>query len=129
MKQVQKIRRCQEDKTFTRADGAIWPMAITKGGPSYGFCPGKATWSAEAAELLSMVEITYYTRSLFYPGSISEQPSWYIDLIKDMMPYYEGSKSAQRQQQMWGGGDGSDTKAGKSSARAGRKSAAKRRGR
>jgi len=126
MKQVQKIRRCKEDRTFTRDDGPMWPMSITKGGASYGFCPGKATWSPEAAELLSMVEITYYTRSLFYPGSISEQPAWYIDLIKDMMPYYESSKSAQRQKQMWGGGD-SGGKSGKAEGRSARTAAAKKR--
>jgi hypothetical protein len=125
MDAVQKIRRCQEDKTFTRDDGPMWPMSITKGGASYGFCPGKATWSNEAADLLGIVEITYYTKSLFFPGSISEQPSWYIELIKDMMPYYEGSKSAQRQQQMWGGSDsGGKDKGGQ---RASRASAAKSR--
>lgn len=123
MEAVQKIRRCQEDKTFTRDDGPMWPMSIVKGGPSYGFCPGKATWSTEAADLLGMVEITYYTKSLFFPGSISEQPSWYVELIKDIIPYYEGSKSAQRQQQMWGGGD-SDGGKGKG-GRASRAAAAK----
>jgi len=88
-------------------------MSISKGGRGFGFCPGKATWSYEAAELLSMVEITYHTRSLFYPGSISEQPSWYIELIKDMLPFYEAHRTAQKQNAMWGG-DSKNGKIGKS---------------
>jgi hypothetical protein len=79
-------------------------MYISKGGSPYSFCPGKATWSHEAANLMSMVEITYLTRSLFFPGSISEQPAWYVELISQILPLYESSKSAQRQNAMWGGG-------------------------
>ena len=116
MKAVKKIRRCGEDREdFNRNDGAIWPMSIQKGGPSYGFCPGKATWSHEASDLMSIVEISYYTKSLFFPGSISEQPSWFIELLKDMLPLYDGSKSAQTQNAMWGGG--SDSKPAKGSSK------------
>jgi hypothetical protein len=106
MEAVQKIRRCKEDRDdFTRSDGSLWPMPIQKGGPSYGFCPGKATWSIEAAELLGIIELTYFTKSLYYPGSISEQPSWYVELIKDLLPFYESSKAAHKHSAMWGGGD------------------------
>lgn len=104
MASVQKLRRCKEDRDdFTRSDGSLWPMPIQKGGPGFGFCPGKATWSKEASELMGLVELTYITRTLFYPGSISEQPSWYIELIKDMLPLYEGHRSAQKHNAMWGG--------------------------
>lgn len=100
-------------------------MSISKGGRGFNFCPGKATWSTEASELLSMVEITYHTRSLFYPGSISEQPSWYIELLKDILPLYEGHKSASRHNQMWGGADDKKGKKSKGGQTVGTKKSGK----
>ena len=118
MAAVQKLRRCKEERdNFTRADGPLWPMPIQKGGRGFGFCPGKATWSSEAAELMSILELTHITRTLFYPGSISEQPAWYVELIKDLLPQYEGHKSAQRHNSMWGGSSSKPTKGGQPKTR------------
>lgn len=83
----------------------MWPMGINKGGPYFPFCPGKATWDYEAAHLLKLIELSYYTSSLAYPGSIYEQPAWYIDIVSDFLPLYDQLREGQKAKMMWGSGD------------------------
>lgn len=103
---VKKLRRCQEDRwDFTDKDnGAIWPMYVEKGGPTFNFCPGKATWDHEVAELYKILEITYHTKQLPFSGALLEQPSWFIDCLHSFLVMYDDLKYYSRQKSIWGNG-------------------------
>jgi hypothetical protein len=122
-----KLRRCKEDREdFTNKDGNFWPIQIEKGGgPSFSFCPGKATWSEDAAEAMRLIETTYFLKQPLFPGCFFDQPWWYGELIDECLPLYEIHRENAKQRQMWGGGD---TKAGKQTGNAGKRGA-KRSGR
>lgn len=116
---MQKLRRCKEDREdFTAKDGNVWPLRLEKGGVPFSFCPGKATWSDEAAEALHLIETTYYLRQPLFPGSFFEQPWWYGELIDEILPLYESYRDAQKHRQMWGSGDGDKKGAGQNTANA-----------
>ena len=117
---VKKLRRCEEDRfDFTKDDNtAIWPMYVNKGGPMFGFCPGKSTWDHDAVYIFSLVELAFYTRSLAFSGALFDQPSWYVDIISTFLPHYDQLRFNQRMKSMWGSGDSVKKETGKNSARA-----------
>ncbi len=84
---VKKLRRCQEDRIdFTDADGAIWPMRVFEGGGLYSFCPGKASWDHTVIAVYQALVVCRETGAHWVSGGISEQPSWWIDLVTDFLP-------------------------------------------
>jgi len=101
---VKKLRRCGEDRfDFTEKDNAsIFPMHVEKGGPQFGFCPGKATWDIEVAEIYKLLEITYHTKHLPFVGPLLEQPAWFIDCLHSFITMYDDYRFASRQKAMWG---------------------------
>jgi len=102
---IKKLRRCEEDREdFTELDGGLWPMYIQRGGGLYSFCPAKATWEKELIEIFKNLEITAITGSMLFPGSISEQPDWYIDLLTIFLPVYDAQKFSTRMKSIFGDG-------------------------
>lgn len=90
---MQKLRRCQEDRwDFTVEDAPFFPMSVHKGGTSYGFCPAKATWDYQTVQKYRILIITSDTGAMLYPGSIMDQPDWFIDLLGWFLPLYEQIK-------------------------------------
>jgi hypothetical protein len=116
---VKKLRRCQEDRfDFTEKDNAsIWPMQVEKGGPQFGFCPGKATWDSQVAELYKILEISYHTKHLPFSGPLLDQPAWFVDCLHMFMTMYDDLRFASRQKAMWGGGGKSKAKGGENQGR------------
>jgi hypothetical protein len=106
---IQKIRRCKEDKEFTAADGAIWPMYINKGGTMYNYCPGKATWDAQAAELFHRLVLMCEMKVFPRAGGIDDQDSDIIETLAWFLPKYDIHKFMQRAEMVLGG-DSSDGK-------------------
>ena len=124
-----KLRRCEEDRfDFTMKDNpAVWPIHIIKGGPGFGFCPGKATWDVDAAELYKMLELTYHLKMLPYQGNLMDQPSWFVDVLHWFVVTYDEMKVMTRQQKLWGGGDSKGKgKGGQSPTRTSRPRGARR---
>ena len=80
-------------------------MPVEKGGSRFGFCPGKATWDYEASELYKLLELTYHTRIMPYPGALLEQPAWWIDLLHWFVVSYRDLQEVRRHRAMWGSGD------------------------
>lgn len=84
-----KLRRCQEDREdFTTKDNNIWPMYVNKGGVSFGFCPGKATWDSQTMHTYQMLVVAAETGNLWEAGGISNQPAWFVDLLAWFLPRY-----------------------------------------
>ncbi len=95
----------------------MWPMSINKGGPYFPFCPGKATWDPEASHIMKLIDLSYYTSSLAFPGAIYDQPNWYIELVGQYLPMYDQMREAQKAKMIWGSGDTKKSQGGKSTAR------------
>ena len=116
---VKKLRRCQEDRfDFTEKDNAsIWPMHVEPGGLQFNFCPGKATWDSEAAELYKVLEISYHTNHLPFSGPLLDQPAWFIDCLHSFMTLYDDYRHMSRQKAMWGSGKDKKGKGGENQGR------------
>lgn len=112
---VKKIRRCQEDRwDFTKKDGNIWPMQVTKGGDLYGFCPAKSTWDSETVTTFRMLVLAAETGVMWNAGGISEQPYWFVDILAWFIPMYDNNKFYSRARAILG--DGKDNKGASSGA-------------
>ena len=100
---IQKLRRCGEDRfDFDHKDGSMWPMRISEGGSSFGFCPAKATWDSEAKHLFNILVLSYETKQLLYTGGIAQQPGWYIDLLSWFISRYDDNKFYSRARSILG---------------------------
>lgn len=102
-----KLRKCEDDREdFTKKDNpGLWPIRLSKGGPAFSFCPGKATWDHDAAEALRLLETTYFLGQPLFPGSFMEQPWWYAEFISEYLPVYDDMRENNKQRAMWGSGD------------------------
>lgn len=102
---VKKVRRCREDRfDLNEEDAAIFPMSIDKGGTRYGFCPGKATWDAEAVALYRLLIVSAETGIMLDNGSLAEQSSYWIELISWFIPFYDNAKFIARARMILGDG-------------------------
>ena len=84
-------------------------MNIHKGGNAYGFCPGKATWDYETVQKFRLLVITSDTGAMLTPGSILEQPAWYIELLGWFIPLYDQTKWHSKMRGLFGDGKTSKT--------------------
>jgi len=131
--QVQKIRRCREDRwDFTAEDANIFPIKIHEGGGLYGFCPGKATWDHEATFLFEVMTVACEQKALLNSGGIADQPTWFIQQLSWFGPDYDRQKFISKARMVLGTdeGKGMQRKASGTKAKSGgqvRKPAGKRR--
>lgn len=103
--QVQKLRRCWEDRwDFTSEDAAFFPMQIDGGG-FYGFCPGKATRDHEAVFLFEMLSVCAEQKTLLVGGGLIDQPGWFVKLMAWFAPAYAMQNFSQKAQMVLGKGD------------------------
>jgi hypothetical protein len=104
---VKAIRRCQESRTdFTDEDGVIWPMRVQDGGALFSFCPGKATWYADASLLYNALMLCAETSTHWETGGLAVQPIWWIDLVSWFVPRYNESRFYSRAKAILGDGKG-----------------------
>jgi len=82
----------------------MWPMAVHKGGPLFGFCPGKATWDREASSILRLLILAAETGVMYRQGGIVDQPHWWIDLLSWFIPRYNDRKFIMRVESIVGDG-------------------------
>ena len=102
-KAVKKLRKCESDREdFTPKDGSLWPIRLSRGGPAFSYCPGKATWDEGAAEALRLLETTYFLRQPLFEGSFMDQPWWYAEFIYEYLPVYDDMRENNKQRAMWG---------------------------
>lgn len=102
-----KLRRCQEDREFTTADGQMWPMYINDGGMPFGFCPGKASWDYAAVRVFRMLVVCSETGSMYDNGGVSDQPDWFVDLLGWFLPRYNDLRFYSRAKSILGDGKAS----------------------
>lgn len=67
-------------------------MYVNKGGSSFGFCPGKATWDLRASKILRLAILAAETGVMYQTGGLAEQPSWWVDLLSWFIPRYNTRK-------------------------------------
>lgn len=102
---IQKLRRCREKRwDFDATDNAMWPMAVHKGGPMFGFCPGKATWDLQASSILRLLILAAETGVMYHDGGLSEQPQWWVELLSWFIPRYNDRKFIMRVESIVGDG-------------------------
>lgn len=106
---IQKLRRCREDRDdFTEADAPFFPLQIEKGGQTYGFCPGKATWDREAVDLYRLLIVAAETGTMLDDGSLSAQSHDWIELLAWFLPFYDHQKFVSRVKLVLGDGASKD---------------------
>jgi len=81
---------------FTSEDDVNFPMYVTKGGPLFGFCPGKATWDKEVMTIFKTLVISTETGCQYAAGGLEDQPDWWLELLSWFIPRYNDSKFASR---------------------------------
>jgi hypothetical protein len=82
---------------FTEHDNpSVFPMYVTKGGQSFGFCPGKATWDSEVMLTFKMLIVATETGCHYNAGGLEDQPQWWIDTLSWFIPRYKDAKFASR---------------------------------
>lgn len=106
---TQKLRRCREDREdFTQEDnGAVFPIMVTSEGQQYGFCPAKSTWDPSISSVYNSLMICAETGNLWNSGGISNQPSWFIELLSIFILRYNDHKFYSRAQAILGDGKAS----------------------
>ncbi len=102
-----KRRRCQEDRwDFTELDEpkGIFPMQVHKGGNTYGFCPGKATWDAEVTTLFRALHVATVTGTMWETGGLKDQPTWWVDLLSWFIQRYDAENFSSKARMVLGDG-------------------------
>lgn len=79
-------------------------MYVNKGGMQYNFCPGKATWDHEARKLYEVMVTVAHTGALWDAGGLSEQPTWFVDMLAWFLPLYDRVKFFSRAAAILGDG-------------------------
>lgn len=79
-------------------------MYVMKGGEQYGFCPGKATWDAEATSIFSSLVVTAETGAMLKAGGLEDQPGYWVDLLSEFLPRYSDQRFIQRAKMVMGDG-------------------------
>jgi len=79
-------------------------MYINDGGPSFGFCPGKATWDRSTVSLYRLLIICAETGALYNSGGISDQPEWFVELLGWFLPRYNDLRFNSRAKSILGDG-------------------------
>lgn len=104
--ETQNLRRCRETREdFTYKDnGSVFPIMVTQDGEQFSFCPGKATWDHTVSSIYSALMITAETGNLWNSGGISEQPSWFIELLSIFLIRYNDHKFYSRARSILGDG-------------------------
>lgn len=77
-------------------------MRVREGGELYGFCPGKATWDANAAHLFRLLCLTALTGVFYSSGGLKDQPNWYVELAAWFVPCYDNMKFYNRAEAILG---------------------------
>lgn len=90
---------------FTDADGHIWPMRVFEGGGLYGFCPGKASQDSAAVATYQALVVCHQTGAHWIDGGISDQPSWWVELVSEFLPRMDDLRFYSRARAILGEGD------------------------
>jgi hypothetical protein len=111
---IQKLRRCREEREdFTSDDAGFFPMQVDKGGQTYGFCPGKATWDMEAVHMYRLLIVAAETGTMLDNGSLAEQTTDWIELLAWFLPFYDHHKFVSRVRMVLGDGSSKDSLRGR----------------
>lgn len=87
------LRRCEEDREFTKADNpSLWPMYVHKGGSPYGFCPAKAGWDHRTVDLYRKLVLSSETGVMLVAGGSEDQPEWFMEHFSWFAPRYREMK-------------------------------------
>jgi hypothetical protein len=92
-KQQQEIRRCHEPgfQNYKKS------KAIDDIGLKLNFCPGKATWYPEIAEVYMQCYVAYKTGILPQAGALDEQHALFCDVFPTFIERYD----ARRYHRVW----------------------------
>ena len=99
-------RRCGEDRwDFTDADdSAIFPIQVSQGGETYGFCPAKATWDTTVTTLFRSMHVAATTGVMWEDGGIKDQPTWWIDLLSWFIQRHDAENFSSKARSVLGDG-------------------------
>lgn len=105
---TQKQRRCRESREdFTSEDNRngqyVFPIRLHEGGEAYGFCPAKATWDPDVADILNILTICAEMGQMPYEGGVFEQPEWFVDMLGWFIPKNDLMKFSSKADMILGG--------------------------
>lgn len=80
----------------------MWPMPVSKGGASFGFCPGKATWDPHVANVFRLLIVSAETGTMWEAGGISTQPVWFVEMLSWFLPRYNDLRFYKRATEILG---------------------------
>jgi len=118
---IAAARRCKTPRWDHKSEeSSIFPIAIVKGGATYGFCPGKAMTDYQTVKIYRILSLAAETGALLNSGGIVDQPSWFIEMLTWFIPVYDGAKFSSKAYMILGDGDDKKKK-NRSSLSGGRK--------
>jgi len=86
---IARVRRCKEDRwDFTDEDGGNFPIQMTKGGPTFGFCPAKVLRDdLEAATIYQTLIAILETGTWPEEGGLNNQEHFWVELVSEFGPF------------------------------------------
>jgi hypothetical protein len=95
---IAKSRRCYEDRwDFDEKDGSSFPIQMTKGGPTFGFCPAKVSRDdSETLMIFQTLIAILETGTWPDKGGINDQEFIWVELVSDFGPYLDELKFSKR---------------------------------
>lgn len=93
---TQRARRCGDPGLENLSRD--WHVNGRGTGPGFRFCPGKATWYEEAAELFSQCRVALASGILPREGSLEDQS----DAFAEVFPLFVGRWQEKTYAKVWG---------------------------
>lgn len=95
---IAKLRRCFEDRwDLDEKDGALFPLQVQRGGPTFGFCPAKVERDdPETVSIFSMLSAILETNSWPKSGGIEQQEYFWVELVSEFGPFRRSLEFNQR---------------------------------
>lgn len=110
-----ELRRCREDRyDFTEKDNAaVFPIQLTKGGPTFGFCPAKILRDDPVAAdiyttLVAILETGVWPKA----GGIEDQDDYWVDMVAQFGPMRRTIEFSERFKMVAGSISGGNPKGG-----------------
>lgn len=89
------------DFTF-KDDAGIFPIIPRKGGPGFGFCPGKATWYPSVKNSFDLMVLAAETGQPLFSGGLAEQPARVVEELAWFVPDYRDAQFNRRAKAIFG---------------------------
>lgn len=84
---IAKLRRCEEERWDFTEDEGPFPIQISPGGPTFNFCPAKASKDHETIEAYQTLVCILETGKWPIDGGLNDQENEWVELVSIFGPY------------------------------------------